>query len=168
MENYARFIVASNELPIASTLNSNALMRRLAVLEFKQIFKPNQEYTEQLFQDENIELFYNYLIRCAFNYQYEIKISTNSKELLNNIKTGIDSVYGFLQEKEISSGEHLISASELYKQYLDYCYENSIKENNNSNFGRKLTTHGILKKRLSSGNFYMINQGVSVIKPRPF
>lgn len=166
MENYARFIVASNELPIASTLNSNALMRRLAVLEFKQIFKPNQEYTEHLFQDENIELFYNYLIRCAFNYQYEIKISTNSKELLNNIKTGIDSVYGFLQEKEISSGEHLISASDLYKQYLDYCYENSIKENNNSNFGRKLTTHGILKKRLSSGNFYMINQGV--IKPRPF
>lgn len=166
MDNYARFIVASNELPIASTLNSNALMRRLAVLEFKQIFKPNQEYTEKLFQDENIELFYNYLIRCAFNYQYEIKISTNSKELLNNIKTGIDSVYGFLQEKEIASGEIVISASDLYKQYLNYCYENSIKENNSSNFGRKLTSHGILKKRLASGNFYLINK--NIINQVPF
>lgn len=158
MENYARFIVASNELPIASTLNSNALIRRLAVLEFKQTFKPNQDYTDNLYKEENIELFYNFLIRCAFNYQYEIRISRNSKELLNNIKTGIDSVYGFLQEKEIVSGDYLISASELYKQYLDYCYDNSIKENNSSNFGRKMTAHGIQKKRLASGNFYLIKK----------
>lgn len=166
MENYARFIVASNELPIASTLNSNALMRRLAVLEFKQTFKPNQDYTDNLYKEENIELFYNFLIRCAFNYKYEIKISANSKELMNNIKTGIDSVFGFLQEKEIAPGDFLISASELYKQYLDYCYDNSIKENNSSNFGRKMTAHGIQKKRLSSGNFYLIKK--EKFNERPF
>lgn len=162
MENYARFIVASNELPIASTLNSNALVRRLAVLEFKQVFKPNQDYTENLYKPENIELFFNYLIRCAFNYNYEIRISTNSKELLNNIKTGIDSVYGFLQEEEITSGDHLISASELYQHYLKYCFNNSIKENNSSNFGRKMSSHNIQKKRLAKGFFYMINKDLKL------
>ena len=158
IENYAKFLTSTNEIISASTLNNDALLRRLAVIQFAQKFTPRQEIKDTLFKQENLELFFNFLIRCALSYQYKIRFSTNSAKLLQKINTATNNVLGFCQDYELQSGSIKVKAKRLFELYNDYCQENNFKPLGNNKFAEKIEQQGISKGRNSAGIYYLVDK----------
>ncbi len=158
IENYAKFLTSTNEIISASTLNNDALLRRLAVIQFAQKFTPRQEIKDTLFKHENLELFFNFLIRCALSYQYKIRFSTNSTKLLQKINTATNNVLGFCQDYELQSGNIKVKAKRLFELYNDYCQENNFKPLGNNKFAEKIEQQGISKGRNSAGVYYLVDK----------
>ena len=165
IENYAKFITSTNEIISASTLNNDALIRRLAIIHFAQKFTPRQEIKETLFKHENLELFFNFLIRCALNYQYKIRFSTNSAKLLQKINTATNNVLGFCQEYELHPGDVKVQAKRLFELYNDYCNENNLKPLGNNKFAEKIEQQGISKGRNSAHVYYLLDKELPKINP---
>lgn len=158
IENYAKFLTSTNEIISASTLNNDALLRRLAVIQFAQKFTPRQEIKDTLFKQENLELFFNFLIRCALSYQYKIRFSANSAKLLQKINTATNNVLGFCQDYELQSGSIKVKAKRLFELYNDYCQENNFKPLGNNKFAEKIEQQGISKGRNSAGIYYLVDK----------
>ncbi len=164
IDNYAKFITSTNEIISASTLNNDALLRRLAIIQFSQKFTPRQEIKETLFKQENLELFFNFLIRCALSYQYKIRFSTNSQNLLFKINTATNNVLGFCQEYDIKSGMVKIQAKKLFELYNKFCLENNFKPLGNNKFAEKIEQQGISKGRNSAFIYYLVDKQLTETK----
>lgn len=157
IENYAKFITSTNELMSTSTLNDSALLRRLAIIHFSQSFTPCENIKSTLLQPENLELFFNFLIRCSLNYKHEIKESTNSKQLLKQVHTSINNVVGFIEDQQLSSGESEIPSQIVYNKYKLFCQDNNLKALGINKFAEKMQQLNFTKKRKSSGMVYLLN-----------
>ena len=157
-------IIASNDLPMLSaTNNSTAFIRRIAPLKMTQTFEQNIEFENNIKKPENIEIFFNWCIRCTFkmtNDKSTITLSPNSQKLLDEIRNKVNSVSAFLDENGIKPGTCEVSASSLYEYFNSYCESNGFSVCSSTSFGLKLSDLKLTKKTVSGRVFYLLNKNV--------
>ena len=158
-------IVATNEnltIPSGGGNNTEAILRRTAPLCFSQKFEQNVAFGESLLEDHEVEIFFNWAVRCVMKMKGKngITLSKNSQKYKNEISKNINAVSSFVSEYEIESGTHEVQSSEFYELFKKFCEDNGYGVANIRNFKERLLDRKITSKKSMHYNVYCINKSI--------
>ena len=166
-DKYEKSITAPNNINLAINTNVPALKdiegRRIYLVMFNTSRKSDYVYFEDIhdcMKNDVGEAFYSYLMvkvtdDMVNNFKAERDLPQNRAKL-NGIANSLPSAYKFIKEKYVLKRQKItkIKRSELYKLYICYTTDNTIKHVSGRNdFYDKLKEIGIVS-RTSTGNEY--------------
>ncbi|PKP33305.1 MAG: DNA primase [Bacteroidetes bacterium HGW-Bacteroidetes-16] len=155
MENYARFIFNTNELP-KDVEHNNAFFRRFLIIPF-DITIPEEEQDKSLAQkivSSELPGVLNWALKGLDRIIAQQKFTHSEKvnEIISRFRQEADTVHTFIEETGyIATTEVWTPLKQLFDEYKGYCHDNLYRPVGNKTF----------KKRLNHLEFYSrkSNQG---------
>lgn len=160
-KNYAKLIFSTNQLPNVQNEYTNGFYRRLLIFTMDK--KPEKVNTN-LFDELREEI--GYLIFISLKelqkmYQNgKITISKQSEREIERLRTDSDHIQRFLDEYFVFETQIREIRSKIYKKFIEFCEEESIKPVGKQEFFKILRTKGI--KEIRTGG-YVYFQGIKFV-----
>ena len=156
MENYAKLIFNTNELP-KDVEHTNAYFRRFLIIPFEVVIpEPLQDKTlaNKIIAKE-LPGVLNWVLEGMTRLQQN-RAFTNSEIVNNQVKSyknDSDTAYLFLEEMGlVPDYSNYKPLRELYSQYKSFCSENNYRAYSNRSFMKQLRSYQFQTKRISAGN----------------
>lgn len=117
---------STNRLPKFSGGVDGGVVRRLLPIDFAHVVpekERNEELPELIVRDE-ADLLLDFAVNgaCRLMQQRDFTVPPSSRELLQRWLIEADPVHGWAHERvEVIEGEHLVSISTLYRDFVDWC-----------------------------------------------
>ncbi len=155
LENYARLIFNSNELP-RDVEHTQAFFRRFLIIPFTVTIpedRQDKELSKRIIENELPGVF-NWILEGLQRVSTQRNFSyceAAERELLKFRKES-DSVEMFLDERNYKSDQdNYMSIKEIYTDYRAFCFEDGFKPVGKTKFNRRLENQGILIERKAVG-----------------
>lgn len=144
----AKLIIASNNMPYLKDNNDKAFWHRWVIIEFPHKFTDDDTWFRKTFTTEELNGIITVALLAFMRVvqQKKFDYEQNEEEVMNIWLSQTDSVYAFIQ-KSIREGEIIldpkngdlwVSRKDLYKMYLNYCFDLGITGVHMKTFIRKL------------------------------
>lgn len=154
---YAKLVFSANRFPKNSKDKSNALYRRMLVLEMNHIIPDtakDRQLKEKLFSESDYII---HMAMFALKKLYDdgkFTESTHSQECIAKLRQASDSVQAFLDESTQPKENSRLLRSQVFKAYLSYCEEYEKEPLSKSNFFLEMEEHGFAAKQYNTGWMY--------------
>ena len=160
IENYAKLMFNCNELP-KETERTNAFFRRFLIIPFKETIPEEEqdpELARRIIRDELPGVF-NWVLDGLERLVRQGKFSPceAAKEELERFKRESDSVAMFVEETNVSAGSLRIGATELYKEYKSFCFDNGFSACSLKNFSQRMAANGFERRRDGIGSYFLLS-----------
>lgn len=154
---YAKLLFSANKIPKYSGDKSNALYRRMLILEMNHIIPENQKdrsLKEKLFREADYAI---HMAMIALRKLFEDEHFTESNHSLmcvEKLRQSSDSVQAFLAEKTQRKDKASIMRSRVYEAYVQFCEDYGREPLNKANFFEDMEDKGVYTKKTNKGIVY--------------
>jgi putative DNA primase/helicase len=159
MRNYAKIIMACNELPKSSDM-SHGMLRRLLIVPFNATFtKENRDIHIVNKLKEELSGIFN-LAMVGYNRFISQSGFTDSHTVEEEVKNYVDendTVQNFILDNCTVADSAIVPASKIYTAYSFYCDNGNMKPLNRIKFGKRLKQILQMKYRNDMTDRQMIN-----------
>lgn len=154
---YAKLLFSANKIPKYSGDKSNALYRRMLILEMNHIIPENQKdrsLKEKLFSEADYAIHMAMLaLRKLFEDEHFTE-SNHSIMCVEKLRQSSDSVQAFLAEKTQRKDKSSILRSRVYESYVQFCEDYGREPLNKANFFEDMEDKGFYTKKTNKGIVY--------------
>jgi putative DNA primase/helicase len=155
-----KFFLDCNYRPVIRE-EAEAIWDRIREIPF-QVRIPEEERDKQLLDKLKTELpgILAWVVRGCLVWQREgLGMPSAVKRATEAYREEMDPVGQFLDERCVLEKTARVKADELHRVFMDWCRDNGEEALSRNSFGRRLTQHGVRRKRTDKGTIY---KGVSV------
>ena len=154
---YAKLLFSANKIPKYSGDKSNALYRRMLILEMNHIIPENQKdrsLKEKLYVEGDYAIHMAMIaLRKLFEDEHFTE-STHSIMCVEKLRPSSDSVQAFLAEKTQRKEKSSILRSRVYEAYVQFCEGYGREPLNKANFFEDMEDKGFSTKKTNKGIVY--------------
>ena len=142
---FAKLLFSFNQLPLQLEEKSNAFYLRMRVLRMNRELKLNNDYVNDLCSDESIEEVIPYLLSLL--PLKEIPRTVMSNSCVEALRQDSDSIHAFLTKCCKLDEDAVISKTDLYTAYSEFCVESGREAHKKQGFMRALRSLGYTEVR---------------------
>ena len=142
---FAKLLFSFNQLPLQLEEKSNAFYKRMRVLKMNNELFLNNEYVNDLCSDESVEEVLPYLLSLL--PILKIPRTTVSNSCVEALRQDSDSIHAFMSKCCIEDPEAIVSKSELYQAYSEFCIESGRESHKKQGFMRSMRSLGYIETR---------------------
>jgi putative DNA primase/helicase len=162
MEDYAKFIFYVNEIKLKDIEYTEGFFRRFLIIPFK-VTIPKEKRDKELAKkiiNTGLSGVFNWIIEGAKRVllHNDIFISEECETAFQDFLKDVDSVSQFLDYNNLvksDDNQHRIYIKDLYQNYKEWCFSFGLKPVGGTEFSRRLTKLGFIKKRSKEYYFLM-------------
>lgn len=155
-KSYARLIFSANKIPLNLDEKSNALYRRMLILQMNVLPEhPDRDLDQKLKEEIGYSI---WMAVAALDFVYQngrISESRNSREQVEELHRAADTVKAFMDEMTVVQPGEKILRNDLYEKYQEYCKNCGRKEHSPNPFYKNLEEKGYRFKRTASGRYIL-------------
>lgn len=162
VENIPLMMANANTMPAYKDV-SDGVYRRIVILPFdKKIPEEKQDKELSAKMRREYPAIMNWILdgrRKIADNGYKLNVGDTSKAAMDQYRGDNNTVYQFVEDtgyRTVGEDPTRIKASDIYKEYTEYCSASSIVIENETSFGRTMANIGFAKVRTSKGNMYNI------------
>lgn len=142
---FAKLLFSFNQLPLQLEEKSNAFYKRMRVLKMNNELFLNNEYVNDLCSDESVEEVLPYLLSLL--PISEIPRTTVSNSCVEALRQDSDSIHAFMSKCCTEDPDAIVSKSELYQAYSEFCIESGRESHKKQGFMRSMRSLGYIETR---------------------
>lgn len=147
--------LAMNHKPVIYGTD-DGIWRRIRLIPFTQSFKdrPDKSLPETL--QKELPGILAWAVRGCLKWrEHGLGLPGVIKNATEQYRLESDFVAAFIDEALVVNPQARVKASELYKEYKDWCEPRGDTPMNSTNFGKRLAEKGFEKHRYNDGNYYL-------------
>lgn len=141
---FCKLLFSFNQMPLQLEEKSNAFYKRMRILNMEEELFLNDEYVNDLCT-YGVEEIIPYLLTLL--PVKEIKATETSKRLVEELRQDSDSIHAFLERRCVLGESYVITKTDLYIEYVNFCNFIDRDAQKKHSFMRTLRAQGLKESR---------------------